>query len=120
MPFVMAHFPSGSSTKNFVHYQQMLKKDQFKMFDYGEKKNMKIYGQKTAPHYDLSKITFPVHLYVGKYDRLADQEDAKRLFNELTNSVGKVLIILCRQQNSITLVTLLLFGENLLNIWKML
>ena len=33
---------------------------------------MKVYGQKKPPLYDLSKITFPVHLYVGKYDKLAD------------------------------------------------
>lgn len=39
--------------------------------------------------YDLSKITTPVHLYVGKYDKLADVEDASRLFKELTNSQGK-------------------------------
>ena len=50
---------------------------------------MKIYGQKKPPLYDLSKITFPVHLYVGKYDKLADVQDATQLFNELTNSQGK-------------------------------
>ena len=53
---------------------------------------MKVYGQKTPPFYNLSKITFPVHLYVGKYDKLADPEDAQQLFNELTNSVGKVTL----------------------------
>ena len=47
---------------------------------------MKVYGQKKPPLYDLSKITTPVHLYVGKYDNLADVEDANRLFKELTNS----------------------------------
>ena len=30
------------------------------------------YGQKTPPFYNLSKIAFPVHLHVGKYDKLAD------------------------------------------------
>ena len=47
---------------------------------------MKVYGQKKPPLYDLSKITTPVHLYVAKYDNLADVEDANRLFKELTNS----------------------------------
>jgi len=58
---------------------------------------MKVYGQKIPPFYNLSKITFPVHLYVGKYDKLADPEDAQQLFNELTNSVGKVTLFLHRR-----------------------
>ena len=58
---------------------------------------MKVYGKKTPPFYDLKKITFPVHLYVGKYDKLADPEDAQQLFNQLTNSVGKVTIYINRQ-----------------------
>ena len=50
---------------------------------------MKKYGQKKPPSYDLSKITTPVHLYVGKYDKLADIQDASKLFQELINSEGK-------------------------------
>jgi hypothetical protein len=53
---------------------------------------LKVYGQKTPPLYNLSKITFPVHLYVGKYDRLADPEDSQQLFSSLINSSGKVNI----------------------------
>jgi len=52
---------------------------------------MQIYGVKAPPFYNLSKITFPVHLYVGKYDKLADVSDSTQLFNEMTNSVGKTM-----------------------------
>lgn len=62
------------------------------MFDYGEKGNLYKYGQKTAPLYRLSDIKFPVHLYVGKYDKLADIEDNTKAFNEMVNSPGKVLL----------------------------
>jgi hypothetical protein len=41
---------------------------------------MIVYGQKSPPVYNLSLISFPVHLYVGKYDKIADVEDATRLF----------------------------------------
>lgn len=95
LPVIMAHFPSGSSTKNFLHFQQFVRKEEFNNFDYG-KKNEAVYGQKTPPLYDLSKVTFPVHLYVGKYDRLADVEDSNRLFKELTNSPNKVKMNLLR------------------------
>ena len=50
----MSHYPSGSSMKNLLHFQQYIEKDQFNQFDYGEKKNMIIYGQKTPPVYNLS------------------------------------------------------------------
>jgi hypothetical protein len=90
MPVVMGHFPSGTSTKNMMHFQQYTNKAEFKAFDYGQKQNIKVYGQKTPPFYNLSQITFPVHLYVGKYDKLADVEDSTRLFNELKNSQNKV------------------------------
>ena len=63
-----------------MQYGQYIKTGEFKKFDYGEKKNMVIYGQKKPPLYSLSNIKFPVHLYVGKYDRLADTDDAKHLF----------------------------------------
>ena len=56
MPVIMAHFPSGSSSKNFIHYQQFIKTGEFKQLDYGEKKNQIIYGQKKPPAYDLSNI----------------------------------------------------------------
>jgi pimeloyl-ACP methyl ester carboxylesterase len=56
-----------------------------------------VYGQKTPPFYELAKITFPVHLYVGKYDRLADVDDSNRLFKELINSQGKVIRLSYRQ-----------------------
>lgn len=94
LPVIMAHFPSGSSTKNFIHFQQFVKNDVFNKFDYGKKKNQAIYGQDKPPVYNLSAITFPVHLYVGKYDRLADVEDATRLYKELTNSANKVTFCL--------------------------
>ena len=47
---------------------------------------MIVYGASKPPRYDLSKITIPVHLYVGKYDKLADVQDAKDLFSALTSS----------------------------------
>lgn len=81
LPIIMSHFPSGSSTKNFIHFQQYVKKEEFSKFDYGAKKNKIIYGQPTPPLYHLSNIAFPVHLYVGKYDKLADVEDSQKLFN---------------------------------------
>lgn len=90
----MGHFPSGSSINNLVHFDQYVRKESFAAFDYGAKGNIAKYGQETPPLYNISAITFPVHLYVGKYDKLADVEDCNRLFAELTSSPNKVHTIL--------------------------
>lgn len=91
-PIIISHFPAGSSVKTFKHITQYVKKNVFNRYDYGKKKNKAVYGQKKPPIYDLSKITFPVHLYVGRYDRLASVKDSARLYKELTNSVNKVFL----------------------------
>jgi len=35
MPVIMNHYPSGSSSKNFIHFSQFTQKAEFKQFDYG-------------------------------------------------------------------------------------
>lgn len=39
------------------------------------------YGTAESPLYDLKNIDFPVHLFVGNYDRLADINDSQKLFD---------------------------------------
>lgn len=39
-----------------------------KKFDYGEIKNLEIYGSKIPPSYDFSKITIPILIYYGEGD----------------------------------------------------
>ena len=36
---------------------------------------MDVYGQKTPPEIDLTKISIPVALYVGEDDQIADKRD---------------------------------------------
>lgn len=40
----------------------------FQKYDYGEEKNLEIYGQATPPRYDLTKVTAPVAMYTGTKD----------------------------------------------------
>ncbi len=81
MPFIFGHFPSGTSTKDLNHCAQYLNKGEFRMYDYGQTENLLVYGQTVPPLYNLSKITIPVHMYVGNYDKLGDVDDAQRLYN---------------------------------------
>ena len=62
---IVHHTPTGASTYTILHYAQEVNTAKFSHFDYGESENMKIYGQKSAPDYDLAKVTAPIALYFG-------------------------------------------------------
>ena len=83
MPVVLGHFPSGTSMKNINHFSQYVNKESFCKYNYGAKGNMKVYGSKEPPTYEVGNITFPVHLIAGYYDRLADMKDVELLYEKL-------------------------------------
>ncbi|XP_002165026.2 gastric triacylglycerol lipase isoform X1 [Hydra vulgaris] len=75
LPVYLSHLPAGTSSKDIIHFAQMIKSGQFQMFDYGESENMKRYHQKTAPLYYVDKVKVPVALFTGSNDWLADPTD---------------------------------------------
>ncbi len=44
--------PGGTSTKNLLHWIQLYRQKIYAMYDYGQKKNLKVYGTKTPPKYN--------------------------------------------------------------------
>jgi len=84
---IVHHTPAGTSTYTIIHYGQNVGANQFQHFDYGASENMKIYGTKIAPAYDLAKVTAPVALYFGDNDWLANRKDVLRAISELPNLV---------------------------------
>ena len=83
-----SHTPAGTSTKNVIHFSQMVMSGKFQMFDYGSAKaNMAHYNQTTAPLYDLTKVNVPVALYWAQNDWLADPSDVEYLRKNLPNIV---------------------------------
>ncbi|XP_077211599.1 lipase 1 [Tasmannia lanceolata] len=77
--------PHASSTKNFAHLFQMIRKDTFAMYDYGLLGNMKRYGHFRPPQYDLSEIpkSLPLWMAYGGSDALADLTDVEHTIKEL-------------------------------------
>ncbi|XP_077486425.1 gastric triacylglycerol lipase-like [Amblyomma americanum] len=86
-PLYMANSPSGSSVRNMYHYAELIRDDRFQKFDWGRRKNMKVYGQKRPPQYDLSKVTAPVALYWSDGDVLVTPRDVAHLERSLPNVV---------------------------------
>jgi len=71
----IAHFPSGSSTRSFLHFAQSIRYDNFATF-----------GDMIP--YDFSKASkqIPIALFVGKDDRLASVADNRNLKVILENN----------------------------------
>eukprot|EP01006_Ploeotia_vitrea_P029936 TRINITY_DN62390_c2_g1_i1.p2 TRINITY_DN62390_c2_g1~~TRINITY_DN62390_c2_g1_i1.p2 ORF type:complete len:383 (+),score=54.20 TRINITY_DN62390_c2_g1_i1:31-1179(+) len=88
MDFYTNFEPSATSVHNLRHWAQMVRNGKnFQWYDWGEKGNMKHYGTKTPPVYNITKITTPIGYFVGGKDELADPRDAARTLSELANVV---------------------------------
>lgn len=88
LPVYLAHTPSGTSSKNIVHWLKNVRSKKFQMFDYGSSGNQERYGTSKVPEYDLSKITLK-HIAViwSKQDILAAADDSTWLIGSLGNNL---------------------------------
>ncbi|KAJ8917545.1 hypothetical protein NQ315_005594 [Exocentrus adspersus] len=82
-PVFPTHSLDSVGVEAYGHYVQIYQSGVFRNYDHGEGKNFEIYGQKHPPAYNLSKVSVPVALYVGKNDILATTASAEQLYSEL-------------------------------------
>ncbi|XP_017770538.1 PREDICTED: uncharacterized protein LOC108558213, partial [Nicrophorus vespilloides] len=88
IPVILSNIPSGSATKQYLHYAQGIKYGTFRQYNYHKEEiNMKIYGQPIPPDYVISNIRAPVALHYGQNDWMASVIDVERLKDELPNVV---------------------------------
>ncbi|KAF2886716.1 hypothetical protein ILUMI_19457, partial [Ignelater luminosus] len=87
MPVFLSNAPAGVSYKHWRHLTQIYLSGKVPMYDYGEKKNLRKYGQANPPEYNLTKITAPVALYYGANDLLIVQEDVDKTASMMQNVV---------------------------------
>ena len=60
----------------------------FTKYSYDSRINLKLYGSRTAPKYNLKNVQTPTKIFVGESDFLSTVENAQKLSNELPNSLG--------------------------------
>ncbi|XP_068082802.1 lipase member K isoform X2 [Anabrus simplex] len=72
LPLIMSHGPAGASIKSFQHFGQNINSGEFMKYDYGEEKNLIMYGSRIPPKYDVSKITVPVAIMYAQNDIITD------------------------------------------------
>lgn len=95
-PSLCTKMPGGTSTKNLVHWLQIIRAGgKFQMFDYGATRNVEVYGQETPKEYDLSglkKINVPTLVVSGSNDALITDESVRKVMAALSNGKnGQVL-----------------------------
>ncbi|XP_065321807.1 gastric triacylglycerol lipase-like [Gordionus sp. m RMFG-2023] len=83
VPVLASHVPSGTSSKNFVHFAQLITSKKFQKFDFGLLKNLAIYRSSTPPDYDLSKYDVPTVILWGDQDLMAGPIDVSYLISKL-------------------------------------
>ena len=77
-----AHFPAGTSVKDFDHFEQFLISERFGRYDYGRSGNMKEYGVPEPPSYNVSAAEVNIALFRGSQDTLADPSDVRLLLDD--------------------------------------
>ena len=80
LPLIAQNDVGGTSTKNLVHWSQMMKTGEFSRFNYGEKKNRKIYKDAVPTPYEVSNLKnnlkeIPILLIAGGRDSLVHPAD---------------------------------------------
>ena len=88
VPVYVAHTPAGTSTRNIIHWAQLLRDKMLQKYDYGsEKLNMQHYNSSTPPQYDITTLNVPTALLAGGNDFLADPRDVAWLEGQLNPGV---------------------------------
>ncbi|XP_013198804.2 lipase 3 [Amyelois transitella] len=87
LPVIHGHTPSGAAVKQVVHYGQGFNSGDFKQFDYGRSRNLRMYGSEVPPRYALEKIRAPVSLMYSADDWMAHPDDVDALYQRLGNAI---------------------------------
>ena len=88
VPRYAGHCPAGTSSRNIIHWAQLLRSRQLQKYDYGSPAhNMKHYNATTPPKYEISDLSVPTALFAGGNDFLADPRDVVWLEGQLKPGV---------------------------------
>lgn len=87
LPDIFVNFPASASMQQIFHFLQIFDTGKFRQYDYGEEKNIELYGSPEPPAYDPKLITAPIAYYYGENDCFTTPEDVKYWTDQLPNVV---------------------------------
>ena len=78
----------GSSTKNMMHWAQMVRSSRVAQYDYGPHGNLEVYGALQSPLYQLESLKgrlaeVPILLFSGEKDVLVPPQNLEKLLDLL-------------------------------------
>lgn len=85
LPLINAHSPAGASSRQMIHFGQVIRSMLFRRFDHGVAGNLAQYGMAFPPLYNLLRVTAPTHLYYGANDWMVTPLDTGLLASGLPN-----------------------------------
>ncbi|KAG0426392.1 hypothetical protein HPB47_026522 [Ixodes persulcatus] len=89
LPLYLCYAPSGTSMKNIIHLDQMVKSKKPQKFDYGVEMNRVLYGQRRPPLYNLSNVKTDVGVFWSEGDEFVAPQDVRDLVRDLGPRVKK-------------------------------
>ncbi|KAL5260544.1 hypothetical protein ACHWQZ_G010625 [Mnemiopsis leidyi] len=94
VPIYESHCPAGSSTRNLVHWSQMINAKKLQKYDYESvTKNMLHYGSPYPPQYNISGLSVPTVLVMGGNDWLGDPRDELWLIEQIGHTIKSYFTI---------------------------
>lgn len=81
--------PAGTSMKNLIHFDQLVKTKRPVKFDYGREYNIDYYGQAKPPEYSLANMKTDVGIFWSLGDEFVPPGNVKQLIRELGPFVKK-------------------------------
>ncbi|XP_055590800.1 lipase 3-like [Uranotaenia lowii] len=89
----MGHAPAGASTKQLMHFVQLVRSGLFRQFDYGKKGNLQTYSNWKAPQYNFSNSKAPVQIFYGLNDWMVHPRDVEEFSRMLPNLLEAAPIV---------------------------
>ncbi|KAJ5066379.1 lipase [Anaeramoeba ignava] len=99
MPVIINHTPAGTSTKNMMHWSQLVFTNRWQMFDYGKQGNIEMYGVDPPPEFPAERITHPISFYFGGKDSLVTQANWEMLFAKLSPDVDHEVTVIDKYEH---------------------
>ncbi|XP_044757356.1 lipase 3-like [Coccinella septempunctata] len=90
--FIFTKWICGGSVREFLHFSQTGQSGIFARYDYGPRKNRKIYNSTLPPRFHLERVTSPTAIFCGMEDLFCRKENIDKARSEIPNVVFAKLI----------------------------
>ena len=90
---IVAHEPSGTSSRNIHHFGQAVNTQVFCAYNFPTpEENLAMYGSEEPPEYKLEEVTCPVLLFWGQKDWMAQPRGVAAIAARLPRLIDSVKV----------------------------